>query len=175
MGPDGELPTLYGNLSLLPPGVVAKNEAGNVPTGDLFLLGSNRLNQQPQAMCFNILWRREHNRQARLLSSRNPSWNDEIVYQEARRRVIALMQHFFETECIFFQGGKLIRLDIPILLGATGLDAYAGYQELADPSVNLLFNTVALRYGHSQVSNVTLRLEEDRSNSTGGNIVLRVY
>jgi hypothetical protein len=160
-GPDGEIPTFYGNTSQLPAGVVPANNAGNVPSSNLFALGSPRVNQQPQSMCVNILWRREHNRQARELAAANPSWGDETVYQEARRRVIALFQHFYETEYI------------PMLLGNPNLDAYAGYNATQDPSINLMYNTVALRYGHTQVNNVTWRLNEDGTHATGGDILLR--
>jgi len=107
------------------------------------------------------LWRREHNRQARALAPLNPTWGDEIIYQEARRRVIALMQHFYETEYM------------PMLLGSPGLDPYSGYNSSQDVSINLLFNTVALRYGHTQVNNITWRLNEDGSHTTGGDILLR--
>jgi len=36
-----------------------------------------------------------------------------------------------------------------------------------------MFNEVTLRYGHTQVNNVTWRLEEDGSHSAGGDILLR--
>jgi hypothetical protein len=157
-GPDGEFPPKVG------PGpypVPVDNPAGNVPTSELFIMGSPRINQQPQSMCLGILWRREHNRQARLLATKNPTWDDEMLFQEARRRVIALMQHFYETEYI------------PMLLGNPNLDPYTGYDPTLDPSVDFFFNTVSLRYGHTQVNNITWRLEEDGSFSTGGNLLLR--
>jgi hypothetical protein len=160
-GPDGELPTFYGDPTQLPAGVTPANNANNVPTAQLFALGSPRVNQQPQSMCLNILWRREHNRLARSLAQQNPTWNDETLYQEARRRVIAYMQHFYETEYM------------PMLLGIPNLDTYAGYDTSVNVDVNQMYNTVSLRYGHTQVNNITWRLNNDGSHATGGDILLR--
>jgi len=109
----------------------------------------------------NILWRREHNRLARQLFQANPDWNDEILFQEARRRVIAYLQHFYETEYI------------PMLLGEPNLNPYPGYDSQINPGVNALFNEVALRYGHTQVNNVTWRLNNDGTHAAGGDILLR--
>jgi len=96
-----------------------------------------------------------------VLAANNPTWVDEQLFQEARRRTIALMQHFYETEYM------------PMLLGSPNLPVYGGYDSTSDASVDYMFNTVALRYGHTQVNNVTWRLKEDRTFADGGNILLR--
>ena len=41
---------------------------------------------------------REHNCVAKKLSSTNPTWNDTSIFQEARRIVIAEMQHITFNE-----------------------------------------------------------------------------
>ena len=52
----------------------------------------------PLLTVMHTLLVREHNRVAARLAQLNPSWNDEIVYQESRRIVVAEMQHITFTE-----------------------------------------------------------------------------
>lgn len=74
---------------------------------------------------------REHNRIARILSTMNPNWQDETVFQETRKIVIAELQHITYNEYL------------PLLLGeqtAKQLDLIPGIgnQQLPiyDPNVD---------------------------------------
>ena len=62
------------------------------------LLGDARVEEMPLLTVMHTLLVREHNRVAARLAQLNPSWNDEIVYQESRRIVVAEMQHITFTE-----------------------------------------------------------------------------
>jgi peroxidase len=48
----------------------------------------------------HTLWHREHNRVAKVLAALNPTWSDETIFQEARRIVVAEMQHITYDEFI---------------------------------------------------------------------------
>ena len=54
--------------------------------------GDSRSNEQPGLAVYHTVWIREHNRVAKELSYLNPHWNDERLYQEARKVVIAEIQ-----------------------------------------------------------------------------------
>lgn len=60
--------------------------------------GDQRLTEHPQLTVMHTIWMREHNRIARFLSSLNPTWSQETVFQESRRIVIAEIQHITYNE-----------------------------------------------------------------------------
>lgn len=63
------------------------------PQETCYLTGDMRINQNPGLTIMQILLLREHNRIADNLQAINPHWNDETVFQEARRINIAEFQH----------------------------------------------------------------------------------
>lgn len=82
-----------------------------------FRAGDDRVNQNAGLMTFQTIFVREHNRIADMLSLINPSWEDETVFQEARRVVIAMIQHITYNEYLPVLLGTKISEQLGLLPG----------------------------------------------------------
>ena len=108
-----------------------------------FLAGDTRVNEQIGLTTLHTIFMREHNRIANALASMNPKWNDEKLYQEARKIVGAEIQRiaFYEF--------------LPAVMGQQNFNSligqYSGYDALINPSIPTEFSTAAYRFGHSLV------------------------
>uniref|UniRef100_A0A182QCF9 Heme peroxidase 1 n=1 Tax=Anopheles farauti TaxID=69004 RepID=A0A182QCF9_9DIPT len=70
-----------------------------------YLTGDERSNITPELTILHVAFLREHNRLAQQLCKARPLWNDEKVFQEARRINIAQYQHIVYYEWLpFFLG-----------------------------------------------------------------------
>lgn len=130
------------------------------PTTKCFVAGDDRINQNPGLMSMQTLFVREHNRIARIIGGMNPTWQDELVFQEARRIVIAQIQHITYNEYL------------PVLLGAEtmkvftlspgkGSDKLNIYAPTVDPRISNEYAASAGRFGHSMVRTDYSRLDGD--------------
>ncbi|XP_047106003.1 peroxidase-like [Schistocerca piceifrons] len=114
-----------------------------------FKAGDSRVNEQIDLAVVHTLWMREHNRVARELAALNPRWSDEALFQEARRVVVAELQHITYNEFL------------PLVLGNAYMDKFElrpknkGHSKLYDNNVNggitNVFATAAFRFGHSLI------------------------
>jgi len=59
---------------------------------NMLFLGDPRKNQHFGLILYEETFLRFHNIIAGLLHNENPDWSDEILYQEARRFIIAVLQ-----------------------------------------------------------------------------------
>ena len=149
--PDGALlPLASGNTTYTP--------------GDMFLAGDVRANEQSGLTAMHSLFLREHNRIAEMISIANPTFDDERIYQEARKIVGAQIQAITYNEFL------------PLLLGPGALSTYdpqTSYDENVDPGIANAFSTAAYRFGHSMLSATLLRLDENGDVIPAGNLPLR--
>ena len=94
----------------------------------------------------HTLWVREHNRIAKELKKINPSWNEEKLYQNARKIVGGMIQHIVYTEWL----PSVIRMK-----------PYRGYNSRTNPSIVNAFSAAAFRFGHSLIPNRFSMLNKD--------------
>lgn len=111
-----------------------------------FLAGDIRANENSLLTSLHTLFVLEHNRQAEYILSKNPKWegNEERLFSEARKKIIAIMQAITYNDFI------------PCLLGKHALcdkhEKYDKYNNKLDASILNEFSTCAYRLGHSMIS-----------------------
>lgn len=92
-----------------------------------FTAGDIRVNEQVGLLSMHTIFMREHNRIASFFNEINPHWTGEQVYQEARKIVGAMAQHF------------TFKHWLPKVIGQEGMDVlgeYKGYNPAANPSIS---------------------------------------
>ncbi|XP_038639988.1 dual oxidase 2-like [Scyliorhinus canicula] len=104
----------------------------------LFDFGNARANESPFLQAESIIWFRYHNYLAGQLKSQNPTWTDEELFQNARKRVIATFQRIILYEWL------------PAFIGQN-VSTYGGYQKQVDPGISPEFQSAAIRIINSLV------------------------
>ncbi|XP_017490205.1 PREDICTED: peroxidasin-like, partial [Rhagoletis zephyria] len=128
-----------------------------------FRAGDNsRVNQHPGLTALHIVWLRHHNRIASLLQELNPHWNDERLFQEARRIIGAQLQHITYAEFL------------PVVLGHNAMNFYklnvqksgfSNYDPSVNPSIISEFSSAAYRFGHTIVNGRFTMISSDSKRS----------
>lgn len=108
-----------------------------------FTVGDHRVNIHPQLAVMHTIWHREHNKIADKLAKLNPHWSDETLYQEARRIVIAEIQHITYKEWLPILLGKRYTRAVGLILGN---NYNRNYNSEDDPAVSNEVATAALRF-----------------------------
>jgi peroxidase len=92
---------------------------------------------------------REHNRIASELVDLNLHWDDERIYQETRRIVIAQWQHIIYNEFLPVIIGRSKMQELGLLPLQKGFSR--DYDENLNPTILNEFAGAAFRFGHSLV------------------------
>uniref|UniRef100_H2Z325 NAD(P)H oxidase (H2O2-forming) n=1 Tax=Ciona savignyi TaxID=51511 RepID=H2Z325_CIOSA len=113
-------------------------------------LGNPRGNENPFLLAFGMLWFRHHNWLARYLRDQHGNWSDEKVYNEARVLNIAVHQ-----KIIMYDWLPLFLGECSGILGLNGtcepLPNYTGYKSAIHPGITHVFQSAAMRIGHTLV------------------------
>ncbi|KAK3787705.1 hypothetical protein RRG08_031934 [Elysia crispata] len=117
--------------------------------------GDPRVNVFPGLTIIHTAFHLEHNRIAEELAAVNPTWDDEKLFQEARKIVIAINQLITYEEYL----PKIIG---PDMMNIMGLDDAFAYDAGIDASVTNVFGAAAFRFGHSQI-NGPMRIHGSRA------------
>ena len=141
------------DLDLLPPDNQAaagscslpKSVSGIDPPPELkcFKAGDGRVNENPNMAVTQTVFLREHNRIAAELSCLNPHWDDERLYQEARRIVNAEFQHITYNEWLPVVIGSNKMQEIGLCPLDEGFSA--NYDANLNPTILNEFATAAFR------------------------------
>ncbi|XP_042871160.1 uncharacterized protein LOC122252640 [Penaeus japonicus] len=103
----------------------------------------------PTLAAMHQLFLRIHNSLARQLSVLNPHWDDDTLFQEARRLVVAMIQHVSYVEylpMVLGQYARVLRLS----------HVTSGYSSTYSPEVDVtvanVFGAAAFRFVHSMIT-----------------------
>lgn len=120
-----------------------------------FRAGDDRSNQIVSLTEVHVLFLREHNRIATQLAEINRHWDDERLYQETRRIVIAEIQKIFYNDYLPAIVGHHTARQYG-LLDNTGHGHTALYSPDVKPLVLNELTGAAFRFGHSTVDGAFL-------------------
>ncbi|XP_042209061.1 peroxidase-like [Homarus americanus] len=132
-----------------------------------FKSGDFRVNEQMMLMLMTTLWARQHNNLARQLKALNPSWDDEKLYQEARRINVAMIQNVAYKEFICGVLGRRLMEGLGLMPG-TGGRYSTDYDPAIPPSIANEFAAAVYRFGHSMITSSLLRVLDNGEKSAAG-------
>ena len=135
------------------------------------MAGDSRANENTALASMHTVWVRLHNYYANEIDSRGRDRPDRfptiaidkldrniIIYEEARKIVIAILQHIFYNEWL----PKII--DLP---------PYSGYDANVNASVRHALATAAFRFGHTLIRNRFERLDNQYNSTADGPLSIR--
>lgn len=143
-------------------GTVIDNNAPAMASGGnskYFVCGDVRANENPLLLAMHTLFLREHNRLCDEIKQSFPSWNDEQLYQRARKMIGAYLQNITFEEWLPSVG--------------VHLPAYNGYVPELEPGIFNVFSAAAFRIGHTMIDSDIIRMSNDGEVIPAGNLTLQ--
>lgn len=122
-------------------------------------IGDSRTDQAPSLQLNHLVLVREHNRIATLLKQINSEWENDRVFEETRRIVIAEMQHITYNEYLPAILSQKTMKKYKLEPKKQGFDDC--YNDNIDASVRNAFAVAPFRMGHSQAMREQSLLEDD--------------
>ncbi|GMT37108.1 hypothetical protein PFISCL1PPCAC_28405, partial [Pristionchus fissidentatus] len=153
------------NREMLPQGQ-QERDCRTLPAKMCFMAGDERSNEQPGLTVLHTVFMREHNRIAEKLAKINLFWDDERLFQESRRILIAKLQHITYNEWLPIVVGRETMAKYELTPTKSGY--FKGYDAHCDASISHEMSTAAFRFGHSLVRNVFPRMNSTMQNDTTG-------
>ncbi|GLG92752.1 Peroxidase [Gryllus bimaculatus] len=113
-----------------------------------FTAGDPRVNQNTQLTALQIVFLREHNRVAGELARVNPQWDDERLFQETRRVIIAVFQHITYSRLVPIYVGAVTANRFNLVPNEFCRYDQNGYQPTVDATTFNEFATASNRVFH---------------------------
>lgn len=128
-------------------------------TNKLFVAGDVRANENPLLAAIHTIFVREHNLLCDELSKQHPTWNDEQLYQHARKLVSSYIQAIVYEEWLPAMG--------------VNLPPYEGYKPDVNPQLDNSFTAAAFRLGHTLLNGNLMRVDDNGNSIPTGSMPLR--
>lgn len=157
----GRLKTSAGDLLPLNTLGLNNDTGGPADPTQFYVAGDIRANEQVGLTAVHTLFMREHNRLADEIAAAHPGWNDEQIYQRARKLVGA------EIQAITYQEF------LPALLGSAAPSVNSVYDPGLNATILNEFSTALYRVGHTMLPPSLMRMQNDGSEAPGGPMPLR--
>ncbi|XP_055636731.1 myeloperoxidase [Toxorhynchites rutilus septentrionalis] len=157
------------NRELLPLSTDPKDgcneEAMNAAGKYCFESGDARANENLHLTSMHLIWARHHNNLTGELKKENPDWDDEMLFQSARRILAAQMQHITYNEFL------------PIVIGDGNSESMGikpnpesdkdTYNSSVDPSIANVFAASAFRFAHTLLPGLMRKTRDPTSSRSG--------
>ncbi|XP_074027554.1 uncharacterized protein isoform X2 [Leptinotarsa decemlineata] len=116
-------------------------------SGQCFIAGDGRASEQPALTAIHTIFLREHNRLTDALRHINPHWDEDKLFEHARKILIAENQHITYNEFL----PRILGWNAMNLYGLKLLPQgyYKEYNPTCNPSIVTEFGAAAFRIGHS--------------------------